>query len=173
MDKGELFKQYQGYLSELIFLTSSADKLQNNIAQEERNTVAEIENEYINISLELQRARQMIRSQYRSVWESCISNTELRRPEDQRPTYTEKGWRECIRAQEREAKEIQKWFAKKSQEAIVERQKKIQQEVEKREASALSAAEAERRRKEEEAELEKAQGTSLLEEMKKKFRKNN
>ena len=172
MDKGELFKQYQGYLSELIVLTSSEDSSQNNIAQEERNNVAEIENEYLNISSELQKARQMITSQYRSVWESCTSNAGLRRPADQRPAYTEKNWKECIRIQEQAAREIQEWFAIKSQQAMAERQKKLQEEAERRAAMALSAAEAERKRKEEAAALEEARGASLLEEMKRRFRKN-
>ena len=171
MEKGELFKQYQGYLSELIVLTSSEDSSQNNIAQEERNTVAEVENEYLNISSELQRVRQMITSQYRSVWESCTSNEGLRRPADQRPAYTEINWKECVRIQEQAAKEIQEWFAIKSQQAIAERQKKLQLEAERKAAMALSAEEAERKRKEEAAALEEARGASLLEEMKRKFRK--
>lgn len=173
MEKGELFSQYQGYLSELIVLTSSEDSLQNSIAQEERNTVAEVENEYLNISSELQRARQMITSQYRSVWESCTSNVGLRRPADQRPAFTEINWKECVRIQEQAAREIQEWFAIKSQQAIAERQKKLQQEAERKAAMALSAAEAERKRKEEAAALEEARGASLLEEMKRRFRKNS
>lgn len=173
MDKSELFKQYQGYLSELMVLTTSEDSSQNSIAQEERNTVAEVENEYLSISSELQRARQMIINQYRSVWESCTSNAGLRRPADQRPTYTETNWKECIRIQEQAAREIQEWFAIKRQLAIAERQKKLQQEAERKAAMALSAAEAERKRKEEEAALEEARGASLLEEMKRRFRKNN
>lgn len=172
MDKGELFKQYQGYLSELIVLTSSEDSSQNNIAQEERNDVAEVEKEYLNISSELQRARQMITSQYRNVWESCTSNAGLRRPADQRPAYTETNWKECIRIQEQLAREIQEWFSIKSQQAIAERQKKLQEEAERKAAMALSAAEAERKRKEEAAALEEARGASLLEEMKRRFRKN-
>jgi hypothetical protein len=173
LDKNELYKQYQGYLSELMALTSSEDSSQNSIAQEERNIVAEVENEYLNISSELQRARQMITSQYRSVWESCTSNAGLRRPADQRPAYTDINWKECIRIQEQAAREIQEWFAIKSQQAIAERQKKLQQEAERKAAMALSAAEAERKRKEEAAALEKARGALLLEEMKRRFRNNS
>ena len=85
MDKDELFKQYQGLLSELIILTQSEDSSQNSIAKDERNAVAEVENEYQNTYAELQRARQAVISQYRSVWESFTSNAGLRRPSDQRP----------------------------------------------------------------------------------------
>lgn len=173
MEKGELFRQYQGYLSELIVLTSSEDISQNSIAQEERNTVADVEKEYLSISSELQRARQMITSQYKSVWESCTSNEGLRRPADQRPAYTEINWKECVRIQEQAAREIQEWFAIKSQQAIAERQKKIQLEAERKAAMALSAAEAERKRKEEAAAMEEARGALLLEEMKRKFRKDS
>lgn len=173
MEKGELFRQYQGYLSELILLTSSEDSSQNSIAQEERNIVAEVENEYLNISSELQRARQMITSQYRSVWESCTSNEGLRRPADQRPAYTEINWKECVRIQEQAAREIQEWFTIKSQQAIAERQKKLQQEAERKAAMALSAAEAERKRKEEAAAMEEVRGAMLLEEMKRRFRKDS
>ncbi len=171
MEKSELYKQYQGYLSELTSLMLSEDSSQNNIAQEERNTVADVEKEYLNVSSELQKARQMISGQYRSVWESCTSNAGLLRPADQRPAYTEINWKECIRIQEQAAREIQEWFAVKSQQAIVEKQKKLQQEAERKAAMALSAAEAERKRKEEAAALEQARGASLLEEMKRKFRK--
>lgn len=173
MDKDELFKQYQGLLSELIILTQSEDSSQNSIAKDERNAVAEVENEYQNTYAELQRARQAVISQYRSVWESCTSNAGLRRPSDQRPAYTENSWKECVRFQEQVAKEIQEWFTIKSQEAIAERQKKLRLEAERKAASALSAAEAERKRKEEEAALEEARGASLLEEMKRRFRKNS
>lgn len=173
MEKEELFKQYQRYISNLISLTFSEDSSQNDIAQEERNKVAEVENEYLQTSAELQRAKQTIKSQYRSVWESCTTNAGLRRPEAQRPSYTDVSWRECVRIQERVAKEIQEWFAIKTQQAVAERQRQLEIEAERRAASALSTAEAERRRKEEAAALEEAHGASLLEEMKRKFRRNS
>lgn len=168
----ELFKQYQRCLADLVSLTSSEDNSQNDIAQEERNTVAQIENEYLQISSELQRAKQTITNQYRSIWESCTSNAGLRRPEAQRPAYTDRSWRECVKVQEQAAKVIQEWFAVKTQQAVSERQRQLQQEAERRAASALSAAEAEKKRKEEAAALEEARGASLLEEMKRKFRRN-
>lgn len=172
MEKDELFKQYQSYLSNLVLLASSEDNSQNCIAQEERNDVAKIEKEFFTTSTELQRAKQTVTDQYNSVWESCTTNAGLRRPRDQRPLHTDVDWVDCVKIQEQAAKEIQEWFSYKSHQAIAERQRKLQQEAEKRAANALSAAEAERKRKEEEAALEKARGALLLEEMKRRFRKN-
>ena len=172
MEKNELYNQYQKYISELVSSVSIEGNTQNAIAQEERNLVAEIENEYMQTISELQRAKQTISNQYRSIWESCTTNAGLRRPEDQRPSYTDANWRECVKKQEQAAKEIQEWFTRKTQQAFIEKQRKLQQEAERKAASALSAAEAERKRKEEEAAKEAARGASLLEEMKRKYRKN-
>lgn len=167
----ELYKQYQKCFANLVSLTLSEDDSQNDIAQEERNIVAQIENEYLQVSTDLQRAKQAIRKQYRSIWESCSSNAGLRRPEDQRPAFTDKSWRECVREQEQAAKVIQDWFTIKTQQAVAEKQKQLQQEKARRVASALSAAEAERKRKEEAAALEEAKAALFLEEMKQKFRR--
>lgn len=167
----ELYKQYQKCFANLVSLTLSEDDSQNDIAQEERNIVAQIENEYLQVSTELQSAKQAIRKQYRSIWESCSSNVGLRRSEDQRPAFTDKSWRECVREQEQAAKVIQDWFTIRTQKAVAEKQKQLQQEKARRVASALSAAEAERKRKEEAAALEEAKAASFLEEMKQKFRR--
>ncbi len=172
LKKNELYKQYQQYISELVYFVSAEGDSQTAIAKEERNIVAEIENEYMRTISELQQAKQTAYAQYRNVWESCTANVGLRRPKAQRPSYTDIKWRECIRLQEQAAKEIQEWFAKKTQQAVAQRQQKLRQEAQQRAASALSAVEAERRRKEEEAALEAARGASLLEEMKQKYRKN-
>ena len=171
MSMEELYKQYQKCFADLVSLTLSEDDSQNDIAQEERNIVAQIENEYLQVSTDLQRAKQAIRKQYRSIWESCSSNAGLRRPEEQRPAFTDKSWRECVREQEQAAKVIQDWFTIKTQQAVAEKQKQLQQEKARRVASALSAAEAERKRKEEAAALEEAKAASFLEEMKQKFRR--
>lgn len=168
----QLFENYQKYILTLISLTSSEDCSQSNISCEERSKVAEIENEYSKITSELHRIKQTISSQYGSVWESCTSNAGLRIPRDQHPVSTNLSLQECIRIQEQAAKEIQEWFAIKTQQAVAERQRKLQQEATRKQASALSAAEAERKRKEEAAALEEMKGASLLEEMKRKFRNN-
>lgn len=168
----QLFENYQKYILTLISLTSSEDSSQSNISSEERNKVAEIENEYSKITSELHRIKQTISSQYRSVWESCTSNAGLRIPRDQHSVSTNLSLQECIRIQEQAAKEIQEWFAIKTQQAVAERQRKLEQEAARKQASALSAAEAERKRKEEAAALEEMKGASLLEEMKRKFRNN-
>ena len=172
LEKNELYNQYQKYISELVSFVSVEGNTQNAISQKERNLVAEIENEYMQTISELQRAKQTISNQYRSIWESCTNNAGLRRPEAQRSSYTDKNWRECVRIQEQAAKESQEWFTRKTQQAFAEKQRKLQQEAERKAASALSAAEAERKRKEEEAAMEAARGASLLEEMKRKYRKN-
>jgi len=96
----------------------------------------------------------------------------LRRPEAQRPSYTDEGWKECIKIQENEAKKIQQWFLLKKQESVAEKQRQLQLEAKQRAARALSATEAERKRKEEAEALEKSRGASLLEELKRKYRKN-
>lgn len=172
MEKNELYNQYQKYISELVSFATIEGNTQNAIAQKERNLVAEIENEYMQTISELQRAKQTISNQYRSIWESCTTNTGLRRPKDQRSSYTDTNWRECVRIQEQAAKEIQECFTRKTQQAFVEKQRKLQQEAARKAASVLSAAEAERKRKEEEAAKEAVRGASLLEEMKRKYRKN-
>ena len=173
MEMSELYNQYQKYISDLISLTSSESASQSDIAQEERNLVSEIENEYMQVVATLQTAKQTITNQYRSVWESCKTNAGLRRPEAQRPAYTELNWKECIKIQEQAAKGIQEWFELKKKQALAEKQRKLQLEASRRAASALSAAEAERKRKEEAAALEEQRGASLLEEMKRKYRKNS
>jgi len=170
LKKDELFKQYQKHISDLVRLIHSENNLWNNIAQEERNSVAEIENEYSQISLELQRAKQTITDQYRSVRESCALNAGLRRPEEQHSSYIDKDWKECIRIQEQAAKEIQNWIKRKTQQAVDEKRRKLQQEEKRKASCALAAAEAERKRKEEAALLEEAHGADLLEQMKRKYR---
>lgn len=170
MKKDEIFKQYQKYISDLVRLIHSENNLWNNIAQEERNSVAEIENAYSQISLELQRAKQTVSNQYRSVRESCSLNAGLRKPEEQHSSYIDKDWKECIRIQEQAAKEIQNWIERKTQQAVDEKRKKLQQEEKRKASCALAAAEAERKRKEEAALLEAAQGVELLEQMKRKYR---
>lgn len=171
MRKEELYNQYEQYISEFLCSISDEEKYRNDVAQKERNLVSEIENEYMQTTSDLSHAKQTISAQYKSVRESCIVNAGLRRPEDQRPEYTDASWRECVRVQAQLAKEIQGWFSVKTQEAIAEKQRKMKLEAEKKAAEALEAAEAERKRKEEEAALEAAKGASLLEEMKKRFKK--
>ena len=172
MSKNEFFKKYQSYVSELISLTSAEDDSQSGIAQEERNKVAQTENAYLQTMSELRKARQIVDEQYRSIRESCSSYMGLRRPEAQRPSYTDEGWKECIKIQENEAKKIQQWFLLKKQESVAEKQRQLQLEAKQRAARALSATEAERKRKEEAEALEKTRRASLLEELKRKYRKN-
>ena len=171
MRKDELYKQYEQCISEFLCSISVEESSSNDIAQKERNLVSEIENEYMQATSELSRAKQTISAQYKSIWESCTANTGLLRPADQRPAYTDAGWRECVREQAQIAKQIQEWFSVKTQEAVAEKQRRMKLEAERKAADALAAAEAERKRKEEEAALEAAKGASLLDEIKRRFRK--
>lgn len=172
MTKNELYNKYQQYLSELVSSVTNEGNSQNKIAQEERNFVAEIENEYMRTISELQQVKHTVSTQYTNVWESCTTNAGLRKPEAQRSAYTDAGWRECVSLQEQAAKEIQEWFALKTQQAIAEKQRKLQQEAERKAFNALLEAEAEKKRKEADTASKVAQGATLLEEMKRKFRKN-
>lgn len=166
----QLFEDYQKCIFNLVALTSSENHSQIDISQEERNKVAEIENQYMNTVSDLKQIKQTLYRQYRNVRESCASNAGLRSPEDQRPAYTTASVQECVRIQEQVAKEIQEWLERKKQQAMAERQKELQREEAMKRANALSAAEAERKRKEEAEALEAQKGATLLEEMKRKFR---
>ena len=171
MNKDELFSQYQKYILELRSLTEVEDNSQKTIAQKERNSIAEIEKTYLKVLSELQSVKQTVDEQYKSIWESCTVRGDLRKPEAQRPLYTDVSWQECIKVQEQEAKKIQKWFLIKTQQAVAEKQRKLQQEEAQRTTSALLAAEAERKRKKEAEAIEKIKGAALLEKMKNKYKK--
>lgn len=172
MEKKELYDQYQNYISELVSFVSKEGNVQNTIAQGERNQVAKIENEYMKRMSVLQQIEQTISDQYRSIWESCSKNAGLRRPEAQRSSYTDVDVNECVRIQQRAAREIQDWFIREKKQALAEKKRKLQQEAERKAASALLAAEEKRKQKAEAEALEAARGASLLEEMKQKYRKN-
>lgn len=167
----ELYKQYQTCISRLFTLVSSENTSQDSISQEERKKVAKVEEEYSQAISELQKVKQAIDDQYRSVWESCTSIAGLRRPEAQRPMHTDATWKECVRIQEQLAKEIQALLEEKKQQALTEKQQHLQREEAKKAAAALSALEAEKKRRDEATALEEAKGISLLEKIKNKYRK--
>lgn len=166
----ELYKQYQICVSRLITLLSSESASQDCISQEERNKIAKAEKEYSQAISELQKIKQAVDGQYRSVWESCTSIAGLRRPEAQRPMRTNATWKECVRSQEQIAKEIHILLEEKTQQAVMEKQRLQQIEEAKKAAAALSALEAEKKHKEEAAALEEAKGASLLTKIKEKIK---
>lgn len=170
MDKNELYLQYQRAVSDLASFVSDEGSTQDDIAKKERGEVAEAENEYMQITSELQEAMQTITAQYKSVRESCASHAGLRRPEAVRPSFTNESWREAVKIQEQAAQRIREWIDEKVRQAKTEKMRKLQLEQERKAALALSAAEAERKRKEKAKAEEEARGASLLEEMKQKYR---
>ena len=172
MDAGAI---YETYLQSLLSITEQIGKeevSQDAIAQQERSSVAEIENRYMQISEELDAARQTVQKQYRSVWESCTQNAGLRRPQEQRPAATNLTWKEAVHIQEQAAFKIRDWFTLRTQEAFLERQRKVQAEEARRAAEEKAQAEAARRKKEEEARAEKERGEALIEAMKRKHRRD-
>ena len=172
MDACTSYKAYYDCLIEIIELLGNEAASQGDVAQNERNMVSEIENRYMQISEELDAARQTVQKQYRSVWESCTQNAGLRRPQEQRPAATNLTWKEAVHIQEQAAFKIRDWFTLRTQEAFLERQRKVQAEEARRAAEAEAQAEAARRKKEEEARAEKERGEALIEAMKRKHRRD-
>ena len=164
------YDRYLNHLMGLVTQLSEEQTSQNTIAQAERNTVSEIENRYMRLSEELQKAEQVVRSQYLSVWESCVQEG-IRIPRDQRPAATDLSWQEAIQRQERAASRIRDWFTNKAKQATLERQRKLQKEAARRAALAEARAEEARREAEEEARTEKERANALIEALKRKHRR--
>lgn len=172
----EVCLSYESYLNCLIEIVEQLGNeaaSQGTNAQNERNTVSEIENKYMQYSEELQQAKKIVQDQYGSVWESCTQHTGLKRPCDQRPAPTDLSWKEAVRIQEQAASKISDWFTLKSQQAVIDRQNKIREEAAKKAAIAAAQAEAARKRAEEEAQAERECGEALIEAMKRKHRGKN
>lgn len=172
MDVCSAYETYRNCLLAIVDQLGEEAISQGEISQNERDAVSEIENSFMQRSGELQEARSVVQKQYRSVWESCTQSVGLKRPRDQRPSPTNLPWKEAVRIQEQRAAEIRDWFAVKSQQAVVDRQKKAREEAAKRAAIAAAQAEEQRRREEEAARAEKRRAETLVEEMKRKYRKN-
>ena len=166
-----LYGNYLNYLTGLIEDLAAEDVSQDSIAQNERNQVAAIENEYMKAVDELHKAKQIVRDQYRNVWESCTSDAGLRRPSDQRPVATTLDWREAVRVQELAAVEIRKWFAVKSQKAAIERDRELREKAERQAAMAVAQAETEAKQREAMEAEKRAKGKALLESLKNKYRR--
>ena len=111
-----------------------------------------------------------MKEQYQSVWESCTRDAGIRRPQDQRPAATDLPWKETVRIQEQAASAIRNWFSLRTQQAFIERQKKIREEAVKKAAIAAAQAENEKRKAEEAARAEKERAEALIESMKRKYR---
>lgn len=173
MDACTSYKLYYDCLIEIIEQLGNEAASQGDVAQNERNMVSEIENRYMQLSEELRNARKTVQEQYRSVWESCTQNAGLKRPSDQRPAATNLAWQEAVRIQEQAASRIRDWFAFKTRQAFIERQKRIQEEEARKAAIAAAQAEEAKRRAEEAARIEKERGEALIEAMKRKHRGNS
>ena len=157
------YEKYSNCLVEIIDQLRSESLSQEKVAQSERNAVSTIENQYMAISDELQQAHRAVREQYQSVWESCTRNAGIRRPQDQRPAATDLPWKQA-------ASSIRNWFSMQTQQAFIERQKKVREEAAKKAAMAAAQAENEKRKAEEAARAEKERAEALVESLKRKYR---
>ena len=164
------YEKYANCLVEIIDQLRSESLSQEKVAQSERNAVSTIENQYMAISDELQQAQKAVQEQYQSVWESCTRNAGIRRPPDQRPVATDLPWKEAVRVQEQAASSIRDWFSMQTQQAFIERQKKVREEAAKKAAMAAAQAENEKREAEEAARAEKERAEALVESLKRKYR---
>lgn len=164
------YEKYSNCLVKIIDQLDSESLSQEKVAQSERNAVSTIENQYMTIFDELQQAQKAVQEQYQSVWESCTRDAGIRRPQDQRPAATDLPWKETVRIQEQAASAIRNWFSLRTQQAFIERQKKIREEAVKKAAIAAAQAENEKRKAEEAARAEKERAEALIESMKRKYR---
>lgn len=170
MEVCSTYEMYSNSLVEIIDQLRHEALSQDQIAQSERNAVSTMERQYMSDSQELQQALQTIQEQYRSVWKSCTRNTGLKRPREQRPTPTNLSWKEAIRIQEQAACKIRNWFTWQTQQAFIERQKRIHEEAAQQAAIAAAQAEAEKKKAEEAARLEAQRAEALIEALKQKHR---
>lgn len=173
MNRTQAYETYFENLMEITDKLMQIDAAQNSIDQDERSAVSTIENEYMSLSDELQKAKKTVREQYRSVLDSCASNAGLRKPNDQRPLRTELNWQDAVRLQEQAASRIRDWITVKSQQAYEARQEKVRQDKQREAALAAARAEAARKKAAETARLEEERAAALVEELKKKHRMKN
>ena len=165
---------YDDYLSSLLSIVEQVEKeaaLQGSIAQEERNSISEIEKNYMQLTETLRNAHNTVQKQYKSVWESCSQREGLKRPSDQHPASTELSWNEAVSLQEKAADKIRKWFDEKTRQAVLEKQKQLREIAAQKAAEAAAIAEAERKKAEEAARLDREKGEALIEELKRKHKK--
>lgn len=171
MEYGHLYASYLENLMEITEQLTKEESSRGAIAKDERSAVSDIENNFMRQTDELRRAKEAVRSQYHSVWESCTQSVGLRRPRDQRPLETALNWREAVHLQEVAASKIREWFSIKSQQAVVERQRKLQEEAKRKAAVAAAEAMEAKKKAEEAARAEQERGNAFVEELKRKFRK--
>lgn len=172
MDSSLSYGTYLDCLVKIVEQLENEAASQGSIAQSERNQISEIENKFMQLSEELQQAKRIVQAQYANVWESCTKNAGLKKPRDQRPSPTNLSWSEAVHIQEQAATRVRDWFTLKSQQAFLERCKKVREAEAKRAALAAVQAEEARKRAEEAARAEAERGKALLESMKQKYRGN-
>lgn len=169
----EFCSAYEKYLNCLIEVTNQLRNellLQEKVTQNERNAISAIENKYMAISDELHHALKTVQEQYQSVRESYIQITGIKRPLDQRPSATNLSWKDAVRIQEQAATAIRNWFSTRSQQAFIERQRKVHEEALKQTAMALAQAENAKRKAEQAAQAEKERAEAFVESLKRKYR---
>ncbi len=172
MNRTQAYETYFENLMEITDRLMQIDAAQSSIDQDERSAVSAIENEYESLSDELQKAKNTVREQYRSVLDSCASNAGLRKPNDQRPLRTELNWKDAVRLQEQAASRIRDWITVKSKQAYEARQEKLRQDKQREAALAAAQAEAARKKAEEAARLEEERAKAFVEALKNKHRNN-
>lgn len=171
METGLIYDNYLDSLIEIIDCIENGADSQNVIAQEERNNISVFEKKYMKAVEEIKKAKQTVQDQYISVWESCTETEGLQRPRDQRPVATNLKWIEAVKLQEQAASRIREWFEDKTRRAILEREKKLQEDAIIKAKKALEEAEKKRRMEKEAAEAEKKRAERLIEEMKQRHKK--
>lgn len=171
MDKRSSYETYIHCLKEIKEQTRKENVSQEDIEEQERRTVSQIDSQFMTRLEELDSALKAVREQYQSVRESCTYIAGIRCPQDQRAESTTIAWEEAIHLQEIAASKIQNWMTYKSQQAIIEKQKQLEKEAALKREMEIAAAEAAKKLAEEAALEEKRRAESLVEEMKKKYRK--
>ena len=171
-DKSVAYSNYINALSEIAELLRNEEVTDSEVQQNKQSELSGIENKYINLSEQLQKARQSVYRQFQSVRESYTGYTHIPTPEDYRPYETELDWQDTIRNLEAEAAKLRQWFSEKSRQAVLERRNAMIRKSEQEAAQAREKAEKLRKEEEERKSREKEEAERLLEEMKKKYRRS-
>ena len=166
------YELYRDRIVDLISQVNRVEDSHNSIAQDERIAVSDVEKRFLQVIGELEEAEKAVREQYHSVCDSCAKEG-LKKPLEQRPTPTELCWQEAVKKQEYAASRIRDWFTQKAQAAIVEKQKRLQEEAARKAAIGAAQEEAARKQKEEEAQAEKRRASALIDALKQKHKKRN
>lgn len=170
-DKGNAYSVYFKSLGEITEFLRNEEAIDVEAQQSKQSELSDIENRYVRSIEELQKVRQSILQQFRSVRESYTGFTGIPTPESYRPLETELDWKESIRNLEGGARSLSQWFSEKYRQAAQERRNAMIKQSEQEAVYAREQAERRRKEEEERKRREKEEAVLLLEEMKKKYRK--